>query len=61
MTLSYNETKMLLEMCMIGIKNGNSATPQPFDPTPKQYEMLCGIANRAEADIERMKQLYGLE
>ena len=61
MTLSYRETKMLLEMCMIGIANGNSATPKPFDPTPKQYKMLCDIANRSEAYIKQMQKDYGLK
>lgn len=61
MTLSYKEAKMLLEMCMIEIKNGNSATPTPFDPTPEQYNMLCEIANRTEAYINNMKEDYGLE
>ena len=61
MTLSYRETKMLLEMCMIGIANGNSATPKPFDPTPEQYKMLCDIANRSEAYIKQMQKDYGLK
>lgn len=61
MTFSYKEIKMLYEMFMIGIKNGNSATPKPFDPTPEQYEMLVAMANRADEYIKRMQKDYGLE
>lgn len=60
-TFSYIEEKLLSEMIWIAIQNGNSATGKPFDPTPEQYNMLCDMANRLDANIEQMKKAYGLE
>jgi hypothetical protein len=48
-------------MVWIAIENGNRAEGKPFDPTPKQYEQLCEIANRLEEHIKRMQVFYGLE
>lgn len=61
MTLSYEETKLLYQMAMLGIENGNRAEGKPFDPTPEQYRMLCGIANRSDEYIKRMQAQYGLD
>ncbi len=61
MTFSYNEIKMLYEMVMLGVENGNRAEGKPFEPTPEQYKMLCDIANRAEVYIKTMQERYGLE
>lgn len=60
-TLSYEEEKMLSEMIWIAIANGNRVVPTAFDPTPEQYRMLCGIANRIDADIKNMQKNYGLK
>ena len=60
-TFSYKEEKMLSEMIWIAIANGNRAVGKPFDPTPEQYEMLCDMADRIGANIERMQKDYGLE
>lgn len=60
-TFSYEEEKMLSEMIWIAIANGNRVEPKAFDPTPEQYRMLCGMANRIDADIETMQKNYGLK
>lgn len=61
MRLSYQEVKMLMEMVWIGIKNGNSAEGEAFDPTPEQYKMLCRVAKEGKEYIEQMQKNYGLE
>ena len=61
MNLSYNETKMILEMVWLGIENGNRAEGKPFIPTPEQYKMLCAIANCGEDYVAKMQKDYGLE
>ena len=60
-TFSYREEKMLSEMIWIAIANGNRAVGKPFEPDREQYIMLCDMANRVDADIERMQKDYGLE
>lgn len=61
MTLSYNEQKMIYEMVMVAIENGNRAEGKPFDPTPEQYRMLCDVANRLDDSIDFMQKSYGLK
>ena len=51
---SYIEEKLLSEMIRTAIANGNRAVGKPFEPDREQYIMLCDMANRVDADIERM-------
>lgn len=60
-TFSYTEEKMLSEMIWTAIANGNRAEGKPFEPNREQYIMLCDMADRVDADIERMQKYYGLE
>ena len=59
--LSYQEMKLVSEMVWTAIENGNRAEGKPFDPTPKQYEQLCGLAHRLEESIKQMQKDYGLK
>lgn len=61
MTLSYMEMKLLRKMIWMAIKNGNSVNVEAFDPEPKEYKMLCEIANRLEENIGRMNEMYHLD
>ena len=61
MTFSYNEEKLLSEILWVAIVNGNSATPKAFDPTPDQYQMICEMVNRLDANIKQMQKDYGLD
>ena len=61
MTLSYIEMKLLQKMILTAIKNGNRVEVEAFDPEPKEYKMLCEIANRLEENIGRMSEMYHLD
>lgn len=52
---------MLSEMLWIAIANGNRAEGKAFEPNREQYIMLCDMANRVDADIEKTQKMYGLE
>lgn len=41
--LSNEETDLLKELILNGIRNGNTVNPEPFIPTPKQYKTLHSI------------------
>ena len=60
-TFSHREEKLLSEMLWMAIRNGNRAETEAFDPTPEQYRMICGMANRVDASIEQFEKLYGAE
>ena len=60
-TFAYRDEKMLLDMVMTAIENGNRDTGKAFVPTPDQYERLCKMANDLEASIKNAQEMYGLK
>jgi len=46
--LTREEKELLDRITLLAIENGNSVSPQPFDPTPKEYTMLHAIRIKLE-------------
>ena len=59
--MTYEETKLAYKVIMQAIKNGNSVNPEPFDPNPTEYRLLCKISNELNEEITTMQERYGLK
>lgn len=46
--LNCKEKKLLKEILLNAIGNGNTVNPKAFNPTPEQYKRLYSIMNKME-------------
>ena len=53
--MTNKQKKLLKELVLVAIGNGNTVNPKPFIPTPSEYKELVDVINGLEKDIEKEK------
>lgn len=54
--MTYEEVALMYKLAMMGVYNGNHIETKAFDPDPREYKMLCQIANKLEEQMKTLKQ-----
>lgn len=54
--MTYEEVTLMYKLAMMGVYNGNHIEGKAFNPTPREYKMLCQIANKLEEQMKALRQ-----